>query len=54
MDTIEVLNNLFDQKILRIMKLFLTDRERELYLREIAKKEQSSCCNNLQDYKQIT
>lgn len=38
MDTIEVLNNLFDQKILRIMKLFLTDRERELYLREIAKK----------------
>ena len=37
MDTIEVLNNLFDPKILRIMKLFLADIQKEFYLREIAK-----------------
>ncbi|NQV08241.1 hypothetical protein HQ529_00125 [Candidatus Woesearchaeota archaeon] len=37
METIEILDQLFDKKILKVLKLFIVDKEKEFYLREIAK-----------------
>ena len=38
MDGLEVLESLFDQKTLRILKLFIQEREAQFYLREVAKR----------------
>lgn len=37
MDNLEILKELFDQKILNILKMFLQDKEKQFYLREISK-----------------
>ena len=36
-DNIKLLEELFDKKVLKVLKLFLADKGNEFYLREIAK-----------------